>query len=69
MARLVVPTSPAKPGWKTSEFWMSLTAALLAAAIGTGVLPVGSLALGIATVASVALTSLGYTASRTKVKS
>ena len=69
MSRNAVPVAPAKPGYKTTEFWLSLAAVVLSAAIGTGLLPAGSVALAIATVASVALTSIGYTAARTKAKS
>jgi len=57
-----------KPGWKTSEFWLSLAAALLGAFVASGVLPVEHLAMKIAGVALTALASLGYAASRGHAK-
>ena len=63
------PGSPAqKPGWKTSEFWLSLLTVLVGALLGAGVFPVESpvvRALGV--VASI-LSGLGYQGSRSWVK-
>jgi len=65
----MLPVEPAKPGYKTTEFWLSLTAILVSSLVGAGVFPAGSIALSIATVAGATLTSLGYSAARTKAKS
>lgn len=57
-----------KPGWKTSEFWLSLAAVVVAAVLGSGLLPEGSpWAVGLGIAAAV-LASLGYTAARTALK-
>ena len=53
-----------KPGWKTSEFWLSLAAALLGAFVASGVLPAEHAVMKIAGMALTALASMGYAASR-----
>ena len=57
-----------KPGWKTSEFWLSLAAAVLGAFVASGVLPSENLMMKIAGMALAALASLGYAASRGRTK-
>ena len=57
-----------KPGWKTSEFWLSLAAALLGAFVVSGVLPAEHAVMKIAGMALTALASLGYAASRGRAK-
>ena len=57
-----------KPGWKTSEFWLSLAAAVLGAFVASGVLPSENLMMKIAGMALAALASLGYAASRGRAK-
>jgi len=68
-ADITEPTHPAeKPGWKTTEFWLTLAAVLIAAFLNSGVLPDTSIAVKIASIAAAALASLGYTAGRSYVK-
>ena len=59
--------APVKPGWQTTEFWLSLAATLLSALFAAGVLT-NSTALAIAGIAATILTALGYTVSRALVK-
>lgn len=57
-----------KPGYKTTEMWLTLLAILAASLLGSGLLvPQSSLAKVVSLVATV-LAALGYTASRTAVK-
>lgn len=61
-------TKPAKPGYKTTEFWLSLAAMLLSAAWASGAISDGgTIDKVIGMVASV-LTALGYTVARSKAK-
>jgi hypothetical protein len=64
------PKSPAeRPGWQTTEFWLSLVAIIVAYLISSGIAPVGSVwAQALATVATI-LAAIGYQASRARVKS
>ena len=57
-----------KPGWKTSEFWLSLAAALLGAFVASGALPGEHVVMKIAGMALTALASMGYAASRGRKK-
>ena len=57
-----------KPGYKTTEFWLSLAAAVLGATLASGVLPAGSVWLKICGVGAMALASLGYSLSRGAAK-
>lgn len=64
------PDTPpsAKPGWKTSEFWLSTAATLLGILMASGVvepLSVWDRAIGLCITV---LASLGYTAARAAVK-
>jgi hypothetical protein len=57
-----------KPGWRTSEFWLSLAAILCGALIAGDVVSESStIGKAVGAVISV-LGALGYTASRTAVK-
>jgi hypothetical protein len=57
-----------KPGWKTSEFWLSLAAVLVGFMLEAGLFGEESLAFkGLGMAASV-LAALGYTAGRSLVK-
>ena len=65
-------TIPAKPGYKTTEFWLSLLATLLGFLLASGAMDtvpeeswIAKLIGGVVAV----LASLGYSASRAKVKS
>lgn len=62
------PSAPAKPGYKTSEFWLSLAAALLGAALTAGLFPDTSPWAKILGVFASVLSALGYTVSRSIVK-
>ncbi len=62
-------TTPVKPGYQTTEFWLSTLALLLGLALASGAVPDGGLAAQIIGGILSVLSSLGYTASRTKVKS
>jgi hypothetical protein len=57
-----------KPGYKTTEFWLSLTAILVGAAIASGVFPVDSNGDKLLGLAATVLSSVGYTVSRSLVK-
>jgi hypothetical protein len=62
----ISPALP-EPGWKTSEFWLKLSAMALTVLYASGVLT-NSTALAIAGMAAAILGALGYTVSRTAVK-
>lgn len=51
---------PAKPAWKTTEFWLSIGAATVAALYASGVLSAGGTAEKIVGVIAMLLTALGY---------
>jgi hypothetical protein len=53
-----------KPGWRTTEFWLSLVAALVGLFMASGVLPVEHMAMKIAGFALSALAALGYSVGR-----
>lgn len=59
---------PVKPGYKTTEFWLSLVAITLGAFLASGLLADGSTSMRIAGIASTVLATLGYSAARAKVK-
>jgi len=62
-------TTTVKPGIRTTEFWLSSVALLLGLVLASGAIPEGGLAAQIIGGVLSVLSSLGYTASRTKVKS
>lgn len=64
----VTPTPAVKPGYKTTEFWMSVAACALGAFLASGALPEENFATQIAGVILSGLTALGYTVSRFVVK-
>jgi len=55
-------------GWKTSEFWLSMAAVLVAYLIGTSLSTDYALIGKLLVMAAAVLESLGYTASRAVVK-
>ena len=66
----VAPEVPAvKPGYKTTEFWLSVAACALGAFLASGSLPEENWAMQVAGVVLSGLTALGYTISRFMVKS
>lgn len=63
-----VETPVVKPGYKTTEFWMSVAACALGAFLASGALPEENFATQIAGVILSGLTALGYTVARFMVK-
>lgn len=62
--------SPApSPGWRTSEFWLKLAAILLTALFASGVIPTSGTVATVTAIAATMLGALGYTVSRSMVKS
>jgi hypothetical protein len=57
-----------KPGYKTSEFWLTLVAVLLGTFLASGAFETGHWALKAAGMISTVLATLGYSASRGKAK-
>ena len=63
------PSVPAeKPGWQTTEFWLSLIALIIGALLSSGAVQEGTTLYQAITFAAVVLASLGYTVGRTIVK-
>lgn len=58
-----------RPGWKTTEFWLTLAANLAGAALAAGLFPADSTWAKIAGVVVMALATMGYSFSRGKAKS
>ena len=61
------PTPP-KPGYKTTEFWLSSLALILGVVLASGAIPEGGIAAQVVGGLLSLLASLGYTASRTSIK-
>ena len=53
-----------KPGWQTTEFWLSVAAALVGALIASGAIPEEGVIGQILGVVAMALVALGYSISR-----
>lgn len=68
MADDTTSTTPPKPGYKTTEFWFKVAAAIVAVLIDSDVFPVGSIAAKITSNIALVLMTLGYTYSRTAIK-
>lgn len=64
----ITETTTAKPGWQTTEFWLSTAAKLLGVLFASGVIGAGTTLERIAGLAAALLASLGYTVSRALVK-
>lgn len=64
----VTTTTDIKPGWQTTEFWLSTAAKLLGILFAAGIIGDGTLAARIAGLAAMVLTALGYSVSRALVK-
>lgn len=72
MSDTMTPATPAtpavKPGYQTTEFWLSLAAILVGAVVSSGIVPeTGPYAQVVGLITSV-LGGLGYTVSRTMIK-
>ncbi len=62
-------TLPAeKPGWQTTEFWLTLIALVVGALMSSGAVQEGTTLYQALAFAAVILTTLGYTVSRTIAK-
>ena len=57
-----------KPGYKTSEFWLSTAATLLGALFASGVVSDGGQLAKVLGLVTSLLAALGYTVARTKAK-
>lgn len=57
-----------KPGYRTTEFWLSMAAMVIGAIYASGALVEGSVVAQVISVAATILTALGYTVARTMVK-
>lgn len=62
------PAPAVKPGWKTTEFWLSAIVALGGLAMASGLIAPGTVADKIVGMVLATLAGLGYTGSRTAVK-
>jgi len=62
-----VAASP-KPGWRTSEFWLSLAAVAVGTVIASGAIPAESVWERIAGLVVAGLSALGYTGARLALK-
>lgn len=65
----VTTTTAVKPGWATSEHLLTLAAMIVGALLASDVIPAGSAWLRVAGLASTLLAAMGYTWSRTTLKS
>lgn len=57
-----------KPGWKTTEYWLSVAALVIGALIAADVFPADSSGMKVLVLMASVLTSLGYTVSRGIIK-
>ena len=57
-----------KPGYRTTEFWLSLGAAAVGACVTAEVIPVDSPWMQVVGLVSAALVALGYTGARLNLK-
>lgn len=57
-----------KPGYRTTEFWLSFALAFLGALMATGALPEDSIAYRIAGAALAAASAVGYSVARGSAK-
>lgn len=62
------PAQPPKPGYKSTEFWLSSIATILGIVLASGAVPEGGMVGQIIGGVLALLANLGYTASRTQVK-
>lgn len=60
--------SPIKPGWRTSEFWLKCGAMVLTMLYASGAIPTSGTSTQVTAIAATILGALGYTVSRTMVK-
>lgn len=60
--------SPVKPGWKTTEFWLSAVAVLVGLAYGSGLIGEGTQVDKVFGLVAGGLTAMGYSVSRGMAK-
>jgi len=65
---LFPPLPPIRPGYRTTEFWLSAAAMLLSGAYAVGLIPTDGVWAKIAALMAFVLTSSGYTIGRSMVK-
>jgi hypothetical protein len=58
-----------KPGWKTTEFWLTLIATMSGVLLASGLFPEGGVAQEVLAVIVAGLANLGYAISRGLAKS
>jgi len=58
-----------KPGYKTTEFWLSLMAIAIGAVAASGAVDLGGTATQVVGIVEAALVALGYTGARLTLKS
>jgi len=63
-----ITVPPVKPGYRTTEFWLKLAAIALTALFASGVIPTSGTAATVAAITATMLGALGYTVSRSFVK-
>lgn len=68
MAEATTTPAPTKPGYKTTEFWLTLAAMVLTALYAAGAFSDASATGKVMALAAGVLGSLGYTVSRAIVK-
>jgi uncharacterized membrane protein len=61
-------TAPVKPGYQTTEFWLTSAATLVGLLIASGIIPTSGIWPQIVAVISSVLSSLGYSIGRSMVK-
>jgi hypothetical protein len=61
--------TPVKPGYQTTEFWLKCAALVLTALFASGIIPTSGTVATVAAIAATMLGALGYTVSRTMLKS
>jgi|TARA_Y100000114_G_C11705058_1_gene300495 hypothetical protein len=57
-----------KPGYKTTEFWLALSAVLLGAVLGSGAVPSEGPWVQVVALMETALVAMGYTGARLTLK-
>ena len=65
---VTTPAAGVKPGYKTTEFWMSAGATVVGLAIASGIVPDTGMWPKIVALVVSAFAAMGYTVSRTAVK-
>ena len=67
-AGATAPASPVKPGYKTTEFWLTAGATVVGLVIASGLVPDTGVWPKVVALVVSAFAAMGYTVSRTAVK-